>query len=122
MAKPRSSKKATTANVNTTEGPQNTGLESAASAIPVETASSEPVESVTAMKKVTVRRTMRKPEIVKSEPRSNLAPINVEDEIRRLAYLFSERRGFVPGHETEDWLNAEHEVLQRYQHHQTASA
>jgi len=46
-----------------------------------------------------------------------LVPINVEDEIRQLAYLFSERRGFIPGHENEDWLAAEHEVLQRYHHH-----
>jgi hypothetical protein len=36
------------------------------------------------------------------------------DERRRLiaenAYLRAERRGFVPGHETEDWLAAEAEV------------
>ena len=55
-----------------------------------------------------------KPEIVRSEARPNLIPINVDDEIRRLAYLYSERRGFSPGHETEDWLAAEHEVRQRY--------
>jgi hypothetical protein len=35
------------------------------------------------------------------------------DEIRRRAYLLSEQRGFEPGHETEDWLNAEREVLGR---------
>ncbi len=61
----------------------------------------------------------RKPVIVKSEPRANLVPINVEEEIRRLAYLMSERRGFEPGHETEDWLAAEREVTQRY-HQQSA--
>ena len=59
----------------------------------------------------------RKPEIVRAESRSNLIPINVEEEIRRLAYLMSERRGFTPGHETEDWLTAEREVLQRYPQH-----
>jgi len=48
---------------------------------------------------------------------SKLVPINVEDEIRQLAYLLSERRGFVPGHENDDWLAAEREVQQRYQHH-----
>jgi hypothetical protein len=58
---------------------------------------------------------MRKPEIVRAEPRANLVPINLDDEIRCLAYLLSERRGFEPGHETEDWLNAEREVLGRYQ-------
>ena len=61
----------------------------------------------------------RKPAIVKNETRANLVPINLEDEIRRLAYLFSERRGFEPGHEAEDWLTAEREIRQRY-HQQSA--
>lgn len=60
----------------------------------------------------------RRPSIVKNE-RSNVLPINLDDEIRRLAYLLSERRGFEPGHETEDWLAAEREVRQRY-HQQSA--
>ena len=60
-------------------------------------------------------RNIRKPEIV----RANLVPIDLDDEIRCLAYLPSERRGFEPGHETEDWLNAEREVLERY-HQQRA--
>jgi len=51
-----------------------------------------------------------------SEFSPNLQPVNVEAEIRELAYLLSERRGFIPGHENEDWLAAEHEVQQRYQH------
>jgi hypothetical protein len=59
----------------------------------------------------------RKPSIVKSEVRPNVVPINLEDEIRRLAYLLSERRGFEPGHEAEDWLAAEREVRQRYHQH-----
>lgn len=53
----------------------------------------------------------------KIEVRRNVVPINVEDEIRKLAYLLSERRGFVPGHEREDWLAAEREVMQRYRQH-----
>jgi hypothetical protein len=70
--------------------------------------------------KTTVRKkAVVKPEIVKSEPRANLVPINLEDEIRRLAYLMAERRGFQPGHEAEDWLAAEHEIRQRY-HQQSA--
>ncbi len=64
-------------------------------------------------------KSFRRPSIVKTEPRSNVLPINMEDEIRRLAYLISERRGFEPGHEAEDWLNAEREVRQRY-HQQSA--
>lgn len=63
------------------------------------------------------RRTTRKPEIVKSDARANLLPINVEEEIRRLAYLLSERRGFEPGHEAEDWFTAEREIRQRYRQH-----
>ena len=65
----------------------------------------------------------RKPAIVTSKPRiegrANIVPISVEEEIRQLAYLMSERRGFEPGHETEDWLLAEREVRQRY-HQQSA--
>ena len=62
----------------------------------------------------------RKPTIVKTETRASVVPINVDEEIRRLAYLMSERRGFEPGHETEDWLAAEHEVRQRYRQQQSA--
>lgn len=72
-----------------------------------ETVAAEPVKS------------LRKPSIVKSDSRSNVLPINLDDEIRRLAYLMAERRGFEPGHETEDWLAAEREVHQRY-HQQSA--
>jgi hypothetical protein len=53
----------------------------------------------------------------KSEGRRNVVPINLEDEIRKVAYLLSERRGFAPGHEREDWLAAEREVMQRYRQH-----
>lgn len=58
-----------------------------------------------------------KPEIVKNESRQNLVPINLDEEIRRLAYLMAERRGFEPGHEAEDWFAAEREVRQRYHQH-----
>lgn len=52
--------------------------------------------------------------VVKSDARPNVVPINMEEEIRRRAYELAERRGFSGGHETEDWLTAEREVLQRY--------
>ena len=113
MAKPRVSKKS------------NDGASVLA---PVEAVSSEVVAAETngngaaldggAMK--TIRnKTAPKPGIVRSEPRANIVPINLEDEIRRLAYLMSERRGFEPGHEADDWFAAEHEVRQRY-HQQSA--
>lgn len=41
------------------------------------------------------------------------APVRLADRERRiavLAYQFAEGRGFVPGHELEDWLAAEKEV------------
>jgi hypothetical protein len=60
------------------------------------------------------KRDVRKMGVVKGDTRPNLLPINLEDEIRRRAYELSERRGFESGHETEDWLSAEDEVLQRY--------
>ena len=63
------------------------------------------------------KKTSAKPAIVKSDARANLLPINLEDEIRRLAYLMAERRGFEPGHEADDWFAAEHEVHQRYHQH-----
>ena len=56
----------------------------------------------------------RKLEIVKNDSRNNVVPMNLEDEIRRRAYELAQQRGFEGGSETEDWLAAEREVLQRY--------
>ncbi len=53
----------------------------------------------------------------KSDSRGTVVPINLEDEIRRRAYELAEERGFQGGSETEDWLRAEREVLQRYRQH-----
>lgn len=50
-----------------------------------------------------------------AEPRKNLVPINLEEEIRRRAYEIYVERGSTPGDESEDWLTAEREVLSRYQ-------
>ncbi len=55
-----------------------------------------------------------KRQVMKTDSRASVVPINLEDEIRRRAYELSQRRGFASGHETEDWLRAENEVLQRY--------
>jgi Protein of unknown function (DUF2934) len=56
----------------------------------------------------------KKLEVVKSENRATVVPINLEQEIRRRAYELYEKRGYTGGHETEDWLLAEREVRQRY--------
>jgi hypothetical protein len=88
-------------------GTETAAVETRAVETRVETRKTEPRKAKTA----------KKPEIVKAETRANLVPINLEDEIRRLAYLFSERRGFEAGHEAEDWINAEREIRQRYHQH-----
>ena len=96
----------------------SSAMTSAVVAAPVaETLKTESVK--TQPVKTETKRAARKPEIVRTEPRANLVPINLDEEIRRFAYLLSERRGFAPGHEAEDWLAAEHEVRQRY-HQQSA--
>ena len=43
-------------------------------------------------------------------PRLKLTPEARRQLIAETAYLRAERRGFTPGHETEDWLAAEAEV------------
>jgi len=109
MAKPRTPKKTTTVNGSVTPTNPTPLAETQAPVQPV-AVEAEAVQTA-------VRRTMKRPEIVKSDSRATVVPINLEDEIRRLAYLYSERRGFQPGHEAEDWLAAEHEVMQRYHQH-----
>jgi hypothetical protein len=101
-----------------TAGPTNGGATVAAVAARTPASTPDPkLESkleATPELRTEARKAVRRPEIVRTEPRANLVPINVDDEIRRLAYLLAERRGFESGHETEDWLNAEREIRQRY--------
>ncbi|MGA8150690.1 MAG: DUF2934 domain-containing protein [Terriglobales bacterium] len=47
-------------------------------------------------------------------------PIDLETQIRQRAYELYQERGCAPGQENEDWFRAEHEVLTRQQHHQSA--
>ena len=107
MAKPRVPK--TIGDDNGVTTPQE-----AASATPV---AEEANGNGSPAKKTVRKKVTAKPEIVKNEIRANLVPINIDDEIRRLAYLLSERRGFEPGHEAEDWFAAEREIRQRYHQH-----
>jgi Protein of unknown function (DUF2934) len=51
---------------------------------------------------------------------NNPTPIDLEVKIRERAYELYEERGRVTGQENEDWLQAEREVLARYQHQQSA--
>ena len=47
---------------------------------------------------------------IATPPRAKLSPEARHALIAEAAYLRAERRGFVPGHETDDWLEAEVEV------------
>jgi hypothetical protein len=116
MAKPRTPRRKSNGNqeLPTIETMPETNAENGSGTL---TAAASTETGNTEMKNM-AKKSTRKPEIVKTEGRSNLVPINLDDEIRRLAYLMSERRGFEPGHETEDWLAAEHELRERY-HQQT---
>jgi hypothetical protein len=57
------------------------------------------------------------PEQRKVPLRSNLRGAIADDELRRqiaeTAYYKAEQRGFSPGYEERDWLEAEAEVMQR---------
>ena len=53
-----------------------------------------------------------RPEIVK---RPSVVPFSLEEEIRRRAFELYEQRGASFGSETDDWLVAEREILDRYQ-------
>ena len=46
--------------------------------------------------------------------------IDLKDEFREMvavnAYYKAEKRGFVPGHEMDDWLEAEQEIINQYRY------
>jgi hypothetical protein len=58
----------------------------------------------------------KKTEISKASQRALTIPVTVQDEIRARAYELYAQRGYSTD-PTEDWLVAEREVLQRYNHH-----
>jgi hypothetical protein len=103
MARTRSPKGSKTENKDITSNPV---VETLAQETPDKSASQAAPRSET------------KPRVVaKSDSRMTVVPINLEDEIRRRAYELYAGRGYAQGHETEDWLIAEQEVLQRYRQH-----
>ena len=48
---------------------------------------------------------------IKSQSKQKLVEINRTSDIAISAYYKSEARGYEPGHELQDWLEAEAEVL-----------
>jgi len=65
---------------------------------------------------------VKEPRKALTEVRRTVVPINLEEEIRRRAYQLYEERGCTPGHENDDWLVAEREILTRYTTHRQHSA
>ena len=63
------------------------------------------------------RKTPRKLQAVTPKPDSRPRSEASADDIRKLiaeaAYYKAKERGFQPGHELEDWVQAESEVMQR---------
>jgi hypothetical protein len=55
-----------------------------------------------------------------SEGKRKQPTINVEGEIRQRAYELYVQRGLEPGHENDDWLIAEREILARADSQQSA--
>ena len=62
--------------------------------------------------------TMPAPKLV--EVRKDSFAANLEEKIRIRAYQLYEERGYLPGHEDEDWLIAEQEILSRQNSQQSA--
>jgi len=113
MAKPRTSKKNLEA--KGTEAATPAAVPAVATAT-VKTTSPLP-EVISTPEKTNRRTAMARGDVRAGAIPTNLVPMNLDEEIRQLAYLLSERRGFAPGHETEDWLAAENEVRTRYHQH-----
>lgn len=65
---------------------------------------------------VAAKRT-HKPKLVTSSPKATAAPVerapatNLEESIRSLAYSIFEQRGREHGHDLDDWLIAEAEIV-----------
>jgi Protein of unknown function (DUF2934) len=55
-----------------------------------------------------------------SEGKRKQPTIDVEGQIRQRAYELYVQRGYIPGHENEDWLVAEREILARADSQQSA--
>ena len=54
-----------------------------------------------------------KPSAFNDSARADLSPDELRKLISEAAYYRAKRRGFAPGHELEDWVQAEAEVIGR---------
>jgi hypothetical protein len=48
--------------------------------------------------------------MAKSTARASVKPVNFESLVAEAAYYRAEQRGFTPGNEMADWLDAEREI------------
>ena len=50
---------------------------------------------------------------ISSNARAEMSPDELRKLVSEAAYYRAKQRGFTPGHEMEDWVQAEAEVLRR---------
>ena len=62
-----------------------------------------------------------KPSAFNDSARADLSPDELRKLISEAAYYRAKRRGFAPGHELEDWVQAEAEVVGRLNSPRTAA-
>jgi len=62
-----------------------------------------------------------KPSAFNDSARADLSPDELRKLISEAAYYRAKRRGFAPGHELEDWVQAEAEVTGRLSSPRTAA-
>lgn len=60
------------------------------------------------------------PQVRKASASANSQSIDLEAQIRQRAYELYQERGCTPGHENDDWLQAEREVMARQNQKQSA--
>ena len=66
-----------------------------------------------ATRKETERRSAARGSPPKTAPKTEKSPEELRRLISEAAYYRAKQRGFAPGHELEDWIQAEAEVMGR---------
>jgi DUF2934 family protein len=61
----------------------------------------------------TPARTTARPQSFTGNARADITPDELRKLISEAAYYRAKQRGFAPGHELEDWIQAEAEVMRR---------
>jgi|HubBroStandDraft_6_1064221.scaffolds.fasta_scaffold208437_2 hypothetical protein len=83
-------------------------------------ANTPPNKQVLTMPEVTSTPQVRKASSSSSASSQNAQNMELDAQIRQRAYELYQERGSTPGHENEDWLQAEREVLARHNQKQSA--